>query len=1307
MKTLLRVISTSCLNSILLVNLFFIVLASMIVLPVSAQIACAGLNCSGGNQATFQGVQIGSCTGKFCVCATGGLHLWDFGDGGNNSSDPCIRRQITNDPNFAVTFAGFAQNPLVIQGGMSENPTHIFSTTGTFTVNHWFVQSGGVQHATFNITINGNVIFPADFTYLLKELTCEKAVYDFSSDSDLSGVDCITHSWTFENGTPATSNLPNPGGISFMQEGCFDVTHTVTGTCGSSTDIIEICVNLPGEPVSANFSIIGSFCGTLPRLLSFQSASNPTGTTHFWDFGNGQTSTVANPPNIPFTQNGSYTIVHSVEDASGCYKDEVIQTIQIYHLPPPIANFTFTGQAVCDNGLIVFTDASQYAETWLWDFGDGTSSNLQNPTHAYATAGTYTVILTVGNGCGSDVETQFVVANSTVFDYTVPFSMTLQQAIIGQYLPNQTTIQQKNIFINGQLTITNTTPFWELATCNVTMAPGAGITVGSGSTFKIERSNFASCDTLWRGIQMESVSASSTLEMISVYISDAEYAVWPDLRSIVNISTSHFDKNFIGLFYNAFNGFVLGPFHSNKFTASANLLPPYSGQMTQPGSKPFAGIDTRNQLLLNIGVIGGFRTNLFQNQSNGILTDGANLTVVNTRFENILETNEYAATTGFGISCRAGNNRQLDQDGVLSNNMAGLPTFKNCTQAILVQKMRTNVFNNVMEDVVHGIRVEGVSGQDIALELNDINCRETGIELIENDAASRVWVSQNTIEVGESVSGAIFGAGIFVSENGVAQADAQILNNTIGLHHVNGGISVVKTNGYTVDFNIVNLHSPTLNLFGLNANGGDTNTFSCNDVTGSGSGIGLSTLSSANTTWSCNDIENTFTGAAFYGACMGTGLITTDFTPPFNTGLYYTPSLMMDLQIHHGNRWNTGAYTQGAARWDGVMFQQLFPARYEVHTQIAPFYPLSFNLPIGINASDWFIPSNGSPETCSEETDCIPSGFTGGDGETRKKVASGEYTNPLYDGAVTWQSQRQVFAILDANSALQNDYPEVGQFYQDNQQSVIGKLHGMEKSIGQLYHLLPETRTAMRLLSEDISKRMADLLEIDINLSGAEGIAYQELMLQREAKLEEATALGQELDNLAAQVLAAQTIQANALIVENANITTNAVYQANEKTVNDIYLSTLAKGDLTFTPTQTAVLKAIAEQCPLSGGIGVYKARSLYALTERTYYDDEQLCAVGMQLQQPISQPSPAKPDNVFKVYPNPNKGAFTLEYTVGTVAQVVLHDLTGHLIYEKVLAQDDSRQEFSPGQFQPGIYFLKIMAEGRIVHAEKIIIIR
>lgn len=52
---------------------------------------------------------------------------------------------------------------------------------------------------------------------------------------------------------------------------------------------------------------------------------------------------------------------------------------------------------------VAFTDESTLAPTsWFWDFGDGNTSTLQNPVHAYSTDGTYTVCLTTTNGCGSD-----------------------------------------------------------------------------------------------------------------------------------------------------------------------------------------------------------------------------------------------------------------------------------------------------------------------------------------------------------------------------------------------------------------------------------------------------------------------------------------------------------------------------------------------------------------------------------------------------------------------------------------------------------------------------------------------------------------------------------------------------------------------------------------------------------------------------------------------------------------------------------------------------------------------------------------
>ena len=69
----------------------------------------------------------------------------------------------------------------------------------------------------------------------------------------------------------------------------------------------------------------------------------------------------------------------------------------------PTASFSATPTTICLGDAIAFTDTSSGSPTsWSWDFGDGNSSTAQNPTHVYATAGTYDVKLVVTNSGGSD-----------------------------------------------------------------------------------------------------------------------------------------------------------------------------------------------------------------------------------------------------------------------------------------------------------------------------------------------------------------------------------------------------------------------------------------------------------------------------------------------------------------------------------------------------------------------------------------------------------------------------------------------------------------------------------------------------------------------------------------------------------------------------------------------------------------------------------------------------------------------------------------------------------------------------------------
>ena len=85
---------------------------------------------------------------------------------------------------------------------------------------------------------------------------------------------------------------------------------------------------------------------------------------------------------------------------------------------PPVAAFTVSATTTC-TGTVQFTDASQNLPTaWLWTFGDGTTSTLQNPAHQYLTAGTYAVTLRATNAAGVTTSA----ATTVTYNTTVPVS---------------------------------------------------------------------------------------------------------------------------------------------------------------------------------------------------------------------------------------------------------------------------------------------------------------------------------------------------------------------------------------------------------------------------------------------------------------------------------------------------------------------------------------------------------------------------------------------------------------------------------------------------------------------------------------------------------------------------------------------------------------------------------------------------------------------------------------------------------------------------------------------------------------------
>lgn len=140
--------------------------------------------------------------------------------------------------------------------------------------------------------------------------------------------------------------------------------------------------------------------GCSPLTVTFQDKSSNTPKFWNWDFGNGQLSNLQNP-SISFGV-GTYAVTLVVRNSDGT--NGVTKTNYITVYPSPQAGFSADITTGCIPSTIHFTDQSSPVAgnitTWDWDFGDGTTSNQQNPAHQYTATGYYTVTLRVTSSTG-------------------------------------------------------------------------------------------------------------------------------------------------------------------------------------------------------------------------------------------------------------------------------------------------------------------------------------------------------------------------------------------------------------------------------------------------------------------------------------------------------------------------------------------------------------------------------------------------------------------------------------------------------------------------------------------------------------------------------------------------------------------------------------------------------------------------------------------------------------------------------------------------------------------------------------------
>jgi PKD repeat protein len=177
-------------------------------------------------------------------------------------------------------------------------------------------------------------------------------------------------------------------------------------------DVVEVVMNQIGMGVAVpmpNFSASAT-SGYSPLEVQFTDETRGNVQCRCWDFGDGTTSGPGDPADMVHTYAapGLYTVSLGASNRNGLDWERKVDYIAVDVVPPPpVADFGATPTAGNAPLNVTFTDESTgVVSSWAWEFGDTGTSTLQDPTHVYASAGEYTVTLTVTGPGGSDPETK-------------------------------------------------------------------------------------------------------------------------------------------------------------------------------------------------------------------------------------------------------------------------------------------------------------------------------------------------------------------------------------------------------------------------------------------------------------------------------------------------------------------------------------------------------------------------------------------------------------------------------------------------------------------------------------------------------------------------------------------------------------------------------------------------------------------------------------------------------------------------------------------------------------------------------------
>ena len=529
-------------------------------------------------------------------------------------------------------------------------------------------------------------------------------------------------------------------------------------------------------------------------------------------------------------------------------------------------------------------------------------------------------------------------------------------------------------------------------------------------------------------------------------------------------------------------------------------------------------------------------------------------------------------------------------------------------------------------------------------------------------------------------------------------------NNLTGFGGGHSGIRVTKLGQWGIDLNtMINCNGGE----GIQLDGSTNNYLYNNSVTVSTSAYDV--VAATDNIFCCNYASGATNGYHFLSGCSPTRLRNSDLNK-HDYSLRCESGTTIGPQYDMGNIFNSNSGT--AAHFGSPLDVQM--SQFRVLSNQVPEKPPVISAPQQNPNAPWFV-FEGAKPTCggAGDLECVvPTpvpAIHNPINEVDRSISNGDFYGAPYGERKQLDGEFRLYGLLAKDLSLLAEDQQMADFYTKKQASAIPSFYALEQSILDLDNVASGTILNLSILDSLINTANSGIANAYYTIETG---TTPERTILLQAEITNWTAQRQQwLDAMDVQLINIDTDRTSKIAVAMSALealSDDASLPAqNRKTVNRIYLQTIAQGITQFTEQQWDEIKSIAYQCVLDGGNAVLGARALYRMVAEDNFDNDWLCPnMGERSDIHLSRSKPLMAQKLT-IIPNPaNDQIRVIDLANNDIESctIAIFDINGKL-QEKIIITS-SQTQISTANLQEGVYFCKIERDNGTQETQRFIVI-